>query len=206
MEHKEKRDFHPIYILAAAYVICMYLFPIIYYMINQNDDKNMWSLLIPFVFGLINFIVIIVRKNEIDRVQFLNCAVIIKYALIPLYIIGGFCVVISLLLMFTPVVFMIFVGPIVAVTFSILGWIIMVGAAPYTIAYIVKSCKQGVHGKALSIATAICQFFFIVDVISIMILALKEKRYVKITIAILSIFILATLVFAIGLITLIYMV
>lgn len=163
----------------------------------------MWSLLIPLVLGIINLIVVIVGKNKIDRVQLLNCVVIIKYALIPFYIIGGLCVTIALLLMFTPVVIMIFIGPAVAVIFSTLGWIAMVGTAPYSIAYIAKSCKQGIHGKVLSIAAGICQFFFTVDVISIMILALKEKRCVKITVATLSILLLAAIVSVICLITLI---
>ena len=203
----EKQGFHPLYILAVLYVICVYLFPIIYLGVNvdESDENNinMLPLLILLVFGLINLIVVIAGRNKIDRIQLLNCAVIIKYALIPFYILGGLCIAIAILLMFTPVVIMAFVGPAVAVTFSTLGWIAMVGAAPYSIAYIVKSCKQGVHGRVLSVAAGICQFFFTVDVISIMILALKEKRCVKITAALLCILIVAVIISVICLIALI---
>jgi hypothetical protein len=86
---------------------------------------------------------------------------------------------------------MVFVGPMVAIVFSILGWIAMVGAAPFSIGYIGMSNKEGTHGKFLSVLAGIFQFFFTVDVLSIMILALKEKRCVKLTITWLIILMLA---------------
>ena len=201
MDNKEKRGFHPIYILAVLYVAAVYLFPLIFGGMSQNttgeQDISIWPLLIPFAFGLINLFVVIGGRNRIERVQLLNCAVFIKYALIPFYIIGGLCIALMILLMFTPVVIMVFVGPVMAAMLSTLGWIAMVGAASYSIGYIVKSCKQGVHGKVLSVIAGICQFFFTADVISIMVLALKEKKCVKMTIALLILFVLAIITTAV---------
>lgn len=207
MEYRGKKGFHPIYIAAILYVACVYLFPVIYLQVNKNVnseyDIKIWPLFIPLAFGIVNLIIVMVCKNKIDRIQLLNCTVIIKYALIPFYVIGGLCIAVALLFMFTPIVIMVFVGPAVTVMFSILGWSAIVGGAPYSIAYIVKSRKQGVHGKVLSVVAGICQFFFTVDVISIMILSLKEKRCVKITAALLMILILAVIISAIWLIILI---
>lgn len=204
MSGKVNKKFHPIYILAFLYAASVYLFPVIYFQINRNisdeNDIDAMPLLIPLIFGLVNLIVVLLNKNTIDRVYLLNCAVMIKYSLIPFYIIGGLCIAVALLLMFTPIVIMVFVGPAVAVIFSALGWIAMVGSAPYSIAYIVKSYKQGVHGKLLSAAAAVCQFFFTADVISIMVLAVKEKKCVKITAAALVILFLTIIASAVWLI------
>lgn len=207
MNYEEHKGFHPIYILAALYVASIYLFPFLFFGINGSSSEtsglNAWPLLIPVIFGLINLVVVLLGKNTIGRTQLLNCTVLIKYTLIPFFIIGGLCIAVALLLTFTPVVIMIFVGPTVAITLSVLGWFAIVGSAPYSIAYIVKSCKQGVHGKVLSVIAGILQFFFAADVISVMVLALKEKKCVKITVALLVILILAVLIFATWLIALI---
>ena len=102
MDNKEKRGFHPIYILAVLYVAAVYLFPVIFGGMSQNttgeQDISIWPLLIPFAFGLINLFVVIGGRNRIERVQLLNCAVFIKYALIPFYIIGGLCIAVMILL------------------------------------------------------------------------------------------------------------
>jgi hypothetical protein len=195
MNNQNEKGFHPIYILAGLYTFAIYMFPVIYFAVNRKlENENslqMWPLGLPMILGIINLLVVILFKNKIGRIRLLNCAILIKYTLIPFYFIGGLAIAIALLLMFTPVVIMVFVGPMVAIVFSILGWIAMVGAAPFSIGYIGMSYKEGTHGKILSVLAGIFQFFFTVDVLSIMILALKEKRCVKVTIALLIILILA---------------
>ncbi len=203
IENEQEKGFHPIYIVAVLYTASIYLFPIVYFKINQNipGDTNIytWPLLIPVIFGVINLMVVILGKNRIGRTRLLNCAILIKYTLIPFYIMGGLCIAVALLLMFTPIVIMVFVGPAIAVFFSVLGWLAMVGAAPYSVAYIFKSHKLGIHSKVISVIAGISQFFYMMDVISIMLLALKEKKCVKITITLLIILILAILISSIWL-------
>jgi len=198
MEYEEEKGFHPIYILAALYTVSVYLFPVIFFKVNGNinDEYGLytWPLLIPLVFGLINLAVVILGKNSIGRTRLLNCAILIKYTLIPFYIIGGICVAVALLLMFTPIVIMVFVGPTIAVFFSVLGWLAMVGTAPYSVAYIAESNKQGIHGKNISVIAGVFQFIFMIDVISLMLLTLKEKKCVKITVALLIVLSLAVLI------------
>ena len=187
MNIQNEKGFHPIYILAGLYTLSIYMFPVIFFAVNMKlENKNsiqMWPLGLPIILGMINLLVVILFKNKIGRIRLLNCAILIKYTLIPFYFIGGLAIAIALLLMFTPVVIMVFVGPMVAIVFSILGWIAIVGAAPFSIGYIGMSYKEGTHRKFLSVLVGILQFFFTVDVLSIMILALKEKRCVKVTIA-----------------------
>ena len=41
-----------------------------------------------------------------------------------------------------------------------IGWLGLLGAAPFSIAYIVRACSEGVQGKVLSVFAGIFQFFF----------------------------------------------
>lgn len=192
MNNQNVRGFHPIYLMAGLYSVVIYIFPVVFYAFNRNLEYDssikFWPIMLPLIFGMINILTVIKFKNHLGRIRLLNCSIIIKYSLIPFYIIGGLIIAIALLLMFTPVVIMAFVGPFVATIFTILGWIAMVGAAPFSIGYIRMSYKEGVHGKILSVLAAVFQFFFTVDVFSIMILALKEKRAVKTTITLMVTF------------------
>lgn len=201
-EGEYTRGFHPIYILAILYVIGVYAFPFVFFAVNDQLTEaasqeeavvQYWPLLLPAIMGLVNLITVILTSNKIHRFFFLNCTVMIKYCLIPFYIIGGLCILISLILMFSPVVIMIFVGPTIATVFSVLGWMAVVGGAPYALAYIIRSRRSGVHGRILSVIAGILQFFFTVDVISIMVLSWKEGRWRKLTVGILAVLILAIL-------------
>ena len=59
-----------------------------------------------------------------------------------------------------------------------------VKGSPYAIAYLIKSCKDGIHPKWLAVLAGICQFFFSFDVLAMMVLTLKERHRVKTTIAV----------------------
>lgn len=126
----------------VVYVLGMYLMPVVLWVLGN-------------------------AKESMDNV--LICTRIIKYALIPFYIVGGLSIAVALLLMFTPVVIMVFIGPTIALLLSAIGWLGLLGAAPFSVAYIVRAYKEGVHGKALSVFAAIFQFFFSMDVIFVII-------------------------------------
>lgn len=173
-----------IYLMPVLYVISVYLFPIIFFYQSggesaqaENVPYPMWPLVLPVIFGLVNLATVLIGGEKITRLQLLNCARIVKYALIPFFILGGLCIALAILLMFTPVVIMIFVGPVVAGILSVLGWLALAGGAPYSIAYIVRACKEKVHGRVLSVFACIFQFFFCMDVIFVIILACKDRGY-----------------------------
>ena len=68
-----------------------------------------------------------------------------------------------------------------------------VKGSPYAIAYLIKSCKDGIHLKWLAVLAGICQFFFSFDVLAMMVLTLKERHRVKTMIAVFCVMCLALL-------------
>lgn len=177
---EKKKKFPVIYLLAILYVLSAYLGPVALLAMPDSDAASIitsWLFWLPVILGVVNFIVVLAAKSKIERKQLLVCSMIIKYALIPFYLVGGLLIVLCLLLMVTPIVFMVFVGPMMALILGIYGWVILLGAAPFSLAYIVRSYKGGFHSKALLVISAIMQFFFTMDVIFITVLAVKERKY-----------------------------
>ena len=137
-----------VYIVPVIYVLGMYMMPVLFWIICNMQEATEsfdagWIMVMPIVLGLVNLAVVLILGKRISRVQLLICTRIIKYALIPFYVIGGFCIIVALLLMLTPVVVMIFVGPTVAIVLSVIGWLGLLGAAPFAIAYIVRGMQRG---------------------------------------------------------------
>lgn len=185
--NETKKASGAIYIIPIVYVLGMYLMPVILWALGNAEASTDYAnrgwvlalLIIPIILGLVNLAVVLILGKKISRGQLLICTRIIKYALIPFYLLGGLCIAVALLLMFTPVVIMVFVGPAIAILLSAIGWLGLLGAAPFSVAYIVRAYKEGVHGKALSVFAAIFQFFFTMDVIFVIILAIKDRAYSK---------------------------
>ena len=198
------KKFHPLYIVSVVYVAVIYLFPFLFFAVNpvseehvQAEDQSGLSasqilpLLLPACMALCNLVCVIVYRNRVSREQLLHCAVIIKYCLIPFFVAGGFCIALTWLLTFSPVVIMIFIGPVVVAVFSVLGYISMLGSAPFSIGYLLRSKQEQVHHPVLLLAGGIMQFVFVADTISLMVLALKEKKCIKATIVLASLIALA---------------
>lgn len=213
MSEQTPRKFQPIYLLTIGYAAAVYLFPVLWLLLNKDTPdpgdegkitpSMILPLLIPGVLGLVNLITVIVRWKQLDRETLLHCAVIIKYALVPFFIVGGCCIALMWALTFSPVVIMIFIGPVIVAIFSVLGYISMLGSAPYSIGYLIRSGKEQVHPPWMCIAGGVMQLFFTLDTISVMLLALKEKKCIKATIVMAALLVLAFLVFAIGIVLLI---
>ena len=145
------------------------------------------ALVLPFLAGIVNAVYIRINRQKISRVTLLRCAIIIKYLMIPMYIIGGLLIVVFILLTCTPVVIMIFVGPFMIAVLSAYGYLTMLGGNAFSFAYIRKAQEEGVHGRIISTEGMIFQFFFSLDVISIAVLSLKERKYIVATIAVIAI-------------------
>lgn len=171
------------YLIPILYVIVSYTFFLLPGLFNQVVELQIISALLPFLMGVVNLIVVLTVGRKWSRKTLLNCTLIIKYGLIPFYLIGG-CITISVTLAaLFPLPLMVLFG-LVTVVFLIFGYGILLGAAPYAIAYLIKSCKEGRHSKAVVILSGICQFLFSFDVFSMMILTIKEKHLVKTTTAV----------------------
>ena len=187
MSKSGKKGFRPIYLLAIAYVIVIYTI-LVSFIVLDGDKIRIGVLWLPILAGLLNLILVTVFRKRISREELLNCAIIVKYCLIPFYMLGGLGVLGVLILSVIPVPFMIFMG-LAAVLMLVYGWIVMICSAPFSIAYIAASYKEGRHNKILLVIAGIMQFFFTVDVISIMFLAIKENKWVKTSITVIVLFI-----------------
>lgn len=187
MSKRGKKGFRPIYLLAIAYVIVIYTI-LVSFIVLDDDEIRIGVLWLPILAGLLNLILVTVFRKRISREELLNCAIIVKYCLIPFYMLGGLGVLGVLILSVIPVPFMIFMG-LAAVLMLVYGWIVMICSAPFSIAYIAASYKEGVHNKILLVIAGIMQFFFTVDVLSIMFLVIKENKWVKTSIAVIVLFI-----------------
>ena len=99
------------YLSAALYIIGVYAFVPLLFLFNQDalgaDAEEKLSAarimpprLIPVVLGLLNLTVVTALRKKITRDQLLNCAMAVKYALIPFFLIGGCCIALSLLTIF----------------------------------------------------------------------------------------------------------
>ena len=181
------------YILPVVYVIVSYTFFLLAGFFDNTMELQILSILLPFIMGIINLIVVLTAGRKWSRKTLLNCTLIIKYGLIPFYLLGGSITVYVTMMAFFPLPLMALFG-LVTIVFLIFGYGILLGSAPYAISYLIKSRKDGVHPKWLAILGGICQFFFSFDVLAMMVLTLKERHRVKTTLAIFCAMFLAVLI------------
>lgn len=196
----EKKN-RKIIVWSILYVLFTYLYPVLFYItipknsMEANSDAEFEELaraqngflgsnlpflflIIPVVLFVLNIIFAVKWKNT-DRKTLLVACRIIKYSLIPYYIAGGLLIVVFALLIFTPIVIMIFVSPPVIAILSVIGWISMAGGAPTTIAYLVRGVKDKMISKGFAVVIAITQFFFGADVVGLIVCEFNEKRKPK---------------------------
>lgn len=204
-EHQteDNNGLHPFYIFPFLYVVSIYFFP---FLLQFKADNSILSylLFLPLVFGIVNIIVSVKFCKPENRMILLNSTVLMKYALIPFFLFGGCLVVLCLCLSLIPVPFMIFLGPAATFLCLVIGWLILAFEAPYAISYLCASSKTNVWPKALIVIHSILQFFFTVDVIDVMVLTLREKKWIKLTIGIIVLLVLAVIalvvLFGVGLV------
>lgn len=181
------------YILPVVYVVVSYTFFLLAGFFDNTMELQILSIFLPFIMGIINLIVVLTAGRKWSRKTLLNCTLIIKYGLIPFYLLGGSITVYVTMMALFPLPLMALFG-LVTIVFLIFGYGILLGSAPYAISYLIKSRKDGVHPKWLAILGGICQFFFSFDVLAMMVLTLKERHRVKTTLAIFCAMSLAVLI------------
>ena len=157
------------YLIPTLYVIVSYTFFLLPGLFDHVMELKILSILLPFIMGVVNLIIVLTVGRKWTRKTLLNCTLIIKYG-------------VTVAALF-PLPLMALLG-LVTIVFLIFGYGILLGASPYALAYIIKSCKEGKHSKIVAILSGICQFLFSFDVISMMILTIKEKHLVKTTICV----------------------
>lgn len=174
---KKKKGFCLLYIFPLLYVVSIYFF--VFCFMKNPDSALSYMIYLPLVFGVLNIIVSIVFCKPENRIRMLNAAMLVKCALIPLFVVGGVLVFMSFLLSFIPVPFMIFLGPLLGIMGIVVGWGILVLESPYAISYLHLSSKAKIRSKGMAVFHCILQFFFTLDVIDVMVLSFKEGKWRK---------------------------
>lgn len=200
-QENKKKTFRSLYLWGILCVLLTYGYPVLWYVTLPKVGESVNSsaayeaaakaqngalgsnlpfvfLVIPLVILVINLVIAVLGK-EVPRKVFLNLSRLIKYALIPYYIAGGVIIALCILLMFTPVVIMVFVSPAIITVLSALGYLSLLGTAPFMIAYLSRGVKDGVFGKGFSFVMGFLQFIFGLDVLATLICAGREKRKAK---------------------------
>lgn len=187
------KGFHPLYIFPLLYVLSIYLLPA-YLSIKIEGVDLTFLLFLPFAFGVLNIIAAVKFCRPENRIIMLNATVLVKYALIPFFIIGSFIAVVAFFLSFIPVPFMISLGPAFVIFGNVYGWFVLAFEAPYTISYLRLSFKSDTLSKVMLIVHVILQFFFFVDVIDVMFLTLKARKWKKLTLTLIVLCVIPALV------------
>ena len=208
-----KGGFHPLYIWSIVSLVLTYSFVFIFALLtNLLRDTYLEGLSVlqtatlffPLVITITNTVIAILMNRKIDRRFFLGASLILKYGLIPYFIAGGFLIAIFFLLIFTPVVIMIFVSPPVIICLSVIGWVSMSESAPFMVVYFVNAAKDGVFdskklkktGSVLyAVFGSIMQMFFCLDVAAAVAACFKEKRHIKLTVVVIT---LPFVIFGVG--------
>ena len=115
-------------VLAILFLLSVYGAPAIAVGLTSLVEK-IPSFLSKMLFGLpvcVAAVSIFYMKQhweEINRTVLLRCAVLVKYLMIPFFVGGVLICLMFLLLMFTPLVFMVFAAPVAILYILGIGWL-----------------------------------------------------------------------------------
>ena len=199
-----KGGFHPLYAWSLACLALTYGYIVLFFASSnflksfaatEKSSLPLIFFLFPFALTAANLIITLTYGRKLDRRYLLGAALILKNGLIPYFIFGGMMIAVFFLLIFTPVVIMIFVSPPIIFVLSVIGWVTLCESAPFMVLYFVKAAKEGAlsgnkgrtTGSILfAVFGSIMQMFFCLDVIAAVICCFKEKRHVKLTVCVLA--------------------
>ncbi len=200
-----KGGFHPLYIWSIACLVLTYGYIALYVISTnflrcfsgtENSALPMIFLCFPWFLTIANIIITATYGRKLDRRYLLGAALIIKYGLIPYFVIGGMAIALFFLLIFTPVVIMIFVSPPIIFVLSVIGWFTLTESIPFMVAYFIKAAKDGALSRngmktaactVFAVFGCIMQMFFCLDVVAAVICCIKEKRHIKLTVCVFAV-------------------
>lgn len=169
-------------ILAILYALSIYTSIFALTLENVQEQFGLFIMVLPFVIWIGCLIYNVKYFNSIERRDLFDAVILMKYMLIPMFLVGGSMIGMMLVLSIIPVPFMILVGPMTAALLAGVGWLIMMSGLVFSIPYFLKSKREQAIDSGIIILCLVCQFFFSLDVIAFMILTFKEKRWSKCTI------------------------
>jgi len=175
------------YLFPALYVLSTYLMPFFFF---QQENLPLLSLLMyaPIIFAICNIIVSVKYAKPEYQNTMLNSMVLVKYSLILFFILSGVLVLICLILSIFQGIAMIFTIYKQTIRYIKLICLILIGESPYTISYLYIAGKTEKNSILFTAIHSLLQFCFILDVLSVMYLTLRAKRWRKLTLTLLTLF------------------
>ncbi len=147
----------------------MYFIPVLYLIVSyglfflpsgNSFDFKLMVIGIPCVMGIINLVIVLTIGRKWPRKVLLNCALLIKYALIPFYLISGCLTGYFIATIFIPLLLIRILLGIVSVTLLIYLYMVLLGAVPYSMAYIIRSYKEGANSIGVALVVlCLCIIF-----------------------------------------------
>lgn len=186
----ERTGFRPLYLVSILYLVSLYACPIL--LLGKMPEGSPGEAgtitttvaMVPFDLAAANIAAAVAGYRLESRAFLLNSAVLLKYGLVPFFVIGGALVVFFALSTFIPVPFMLFVGPPTALFLLAVGWVFMVLGSAYSLAYLIAARRDGVRSATFSVVNAVFQFMFVADIIDVMVLTWRERRWRGLTIVV----------------------
>lgn len=173
------------YLFPILQVLAAYCFLIVPTALHLSLNVLPFMFGIPLLAGLVNLIIVLKKGRSWSRQTMMNCTLIIKYGLIPFFLLGVLIALLSTLMAFLPLPLLPVFG-LITVLLLASGGLFLFACAPYALSYLIKAYREGSHSLWGTILAGISQFVFVFDVISIMIYSIKDRHYRKTTIAVLS--------------------
>lgn len=174
----------PILLCLCPYLFFVYLW-FMAYVIHVESDEAILRCDIYYFVGvgvnfLLNFInLIFMKKTANSEKELAFWCMLIKLLHIPYYVFMFVVCIISLLLVMTPIIFMIFVAPMVVISVLISDYILTIISSSYGFVAIAKGRKYNLITKVEGIIYAIALCFFCSDVICSVVLYVRLRKSLK---------------------------
>ncbi len=171
------------YIFSILYAVLCYLAAVLGQTLTVLPvNIRLLLFCVPVLFAVLRIVLTAGKISSASEEHLLCHAVLMKYLMVPFYGIGSLSLLLSNFKTngssASPI------GPTPAWTiFLLFGFLYLLGSSFFSVIAILKSNRQQLHSPLVCVLATICQFFFVLDVLTIMTLALKENRCIKGTIA-----------------------
>ena len=170
-------------VLPIAYVASIYLFaPLSDLFDPSGQEQNVIGeilytivFFLPVITGIMNCVYSGKMRKASNTAGLLTAAAIIKYGLIPFFLLGAGLVWGAMIASIVPMMW-IFGVPFLIPIFMFIGYVLMVFGSCHTIAYARVKMRTDPSNRLLFVFSMICSFLFVFDVIIVIVLRVMEKR------------------------------
>lgn len=188
---------------SILFIALNYIYPALFYFLlsalesEAAIQRSFLILLVPAACAVWNLIFVIRYRNDLDPVELYRASIRIKYGLVPFYALGGILVALCWASMLMPIVVTVFIGPMLALTLSAIGYMSVLAAAPITVPALCKDEDRSLVSSVGRGIGIVCQFFFVADVVTFAVISIRKNIYRKLSIGIIAAAIIGVLLAAI---------